>query len=354
MPDVLIGRQGWRHWWATPLVGLAGGYLASLLGWPLPWIIGSLLAVIAARCSGWLIGELPGGRQAGQWLVASGIGLHFTGEVMGQLLGHFSLILAGAFATLLLSLIGVTLLRRAGVDRATAFFASMPGGASEMVNLAQRHDAQIARVAAAHSLRLLLVVLLVPALFTWSLAPTQAPAPAPADWTWLGVLLPGGLLLALLWKRLRQPNPWMLGPLTLCALASVGFDLELGLPPGLGQVGQWLIGCALGCHFDRSFFRSAPGFLARILLFSLLAMASAVLLAEALGWLAGQDATSLMLGMMPGGITELCLTAEALQLSVALVTALQVLRLFLVMFLAEPLFRLWQRLRPVTPSTTTL
>jgi uncharacterized membrane protein AbrB (regulator of aidB expression) len=28
---------------------------------------------------------------------------------------------------------------------------------------------------------------------------------------------------------------------------------------------------------------------------------------------------------------------------VALVTALQVLRLFLVMFLAEPLFRLWQR-----------
>jgi len=48
-----------------------------------------------------------------------------------------------------------------------------------------------------------------------------------------------------------------------------------------------------------------------------------------------------MLGMMPGGITELCLTAEALQLSVALVTACQVLRLFLVMFLAEPLFKLW-------------
>ncbi|MBS7661546.1 AbrB family transcriptional regulator [Pseudomonas lalucatii] len=353
MPDLAASPPGWRRWWATPLVGLAGGYLASLIGWPLPWIIGSLLAVIAARCGGWLIGELPGGRQTGQWLVASGIGLHFTGEVMTQLLGHFALILAGAVGTLLLSLIGIALLRRAGVDRATAFFASMPGGASEMVNLAQRHDAQIARVAAAHSLRLLLVVLLVPALFAWSLTPSQAPAPAPADWTWLGVLLPGGLLLALLWKRLRQPNPWMLGPLTLCALASVGFDLELRLPPGLGQAGQWLIGCALGCHFDRSFFRSAPGFLARILLFSLLAMLGAALLGMLLGLLLGQGASSLMLGMMPGGITELCLTAEALQLSVALVTALQVLRLFLVMFLAEPLFRLWQRLRPVTPSTTT-
>ncbi len=72
-------------------------------------------------------------------------------------------------------------------------------------------------------------------------------------------------------------------------------------------------------------------------------MLVAAALAAGLGWLTALDETSLMLGMMPGGITELCLTAEALQLSVALVTAVQVLRLFLVMFLAEPVFRLWQR-----------
>ncbi|MFG0723680.1 AbrB family transcriptional regulator [Pseudomonas sp. GLN_6] len=342
MPKLHV-LTGWQSWWATPLVGLSGGYLASLIGWPLPWIIGPLLAVIAARCSGWLITELPGGRKTGQWLVSSAIGLHFTHEVFGQLLSHFGVILLGALITLLLSLIGIVLLRRAGLDRATAFFASMPGGASEMVNLAQRHNAETAKVAAAHSLRLLLVVLLIPAIFTWSLPPIAPPAPAAVSWPWLAVLLPGGALLAWLWGRLGQPNPWMLGPLTVCAVASVTFDLHLGLPDGLGQTGQWLIGCALGCHFDRNFFRSAPGFLARILLFSVLAMLAAALLGQGLGWLAGENQNALMLGMMPGGITELCLTAEALHLSVALVTALQVLRLFLVMFLAEPLFRLWQR-----------
>lgn len=342
MPKLHV-LTGWQSWWATPLVGLSGGYLASLIGWPLPWIIGPLLAVIAARCSGWLITELPGGRKTGQWLVSSAIGLHFTHEVFGQLLSHFGVILLGALLTLLLSLIGIVLLRRAGLDRATAFFASMPGGASEMVNLAQRHNAETAKVAAAHSLRLLLVVLLIPAIFTWSLPPIAPPAPAAVSWPWLAVLLPGGALLAWLWGRLGQPNPWMLGPLTICAVASVTFDLHLGLPDGLGQTGQWLIGCALGCHFDRNFFRSAPGFLARILLFCLLAMLAAALLGQGLGWLAGENQNALMLGMMPGGITELCLTAEALHLSVALVTALQVLRLFLVMFLAEPLFRLWQR-----------
>lgn len=333
-----------RGWWPTPLAGAVGGYLASLADWPLPWMVGSLLAVIVVRClANRAFSELPGGRKAGQWLVASGIGLHFTSDVLQQVLSHLPVIVMGAFGTLLLSLIGIAILRRAGVDRATAFFASMPGGASEMVNLALRHDAQPARVAAAHSLRLLLVVLLIPALFTWGLPDVSAPPRAPVDWTWLIGLLAAGAVLAMLWGRLKQPNPWMLGPLTACAVASAGFDLHLGLPQGLGQLGQWLIGCALGCHFDRAFFRSAPGFLARVLAFTLLAMLAAAALGEALGWLAGEDHLSLMLGMMPGGITELCLTAEALQLSVALVTALQVLRLFLVMFLAEPLFKLWNR-----------
>jgi len=212
-----------------------------------------------------------------------------------------------------------------------------------MVVLANRHQAEPARVAAAHSLRLLLVVLIVPALFTWGLPSMEAPAPAPVNWPWLALLLPAGGLLALLWQRLNQPNPWMLGPLTACALASVAFDLHIGLPGWAGALGQWLIGCSLACHFDRPFFRSAPAFLLRILLFTLLAMLFAAALGGALGWMTALDEVSLMLGMMPGGITELCLTAEALQLSVALVTAVQVLRLFLVMFLAEPLFRLWQR-----------
>ena len=330
-------------WWATPLVGALGGWLASLANWPLPWMVGSLLAVIAVRCSGWLVNEIPRGRQTGQWLIASAIGLHFTSEVMQQVLQHFGVILAGALCTLLLSLIGIFILLRSGTDRATAFFSSMPGGASEMVNLASRHAAQPAMVAAAHSMRLLLVVLIIPALFTWSLPPVDAPPPSPVSWPWLAVLLPAGGLLALLWKRLGQPNPWMLGPLTVCAVASATFDLHLGMPEGVGQLGQWLIGCSLGCHFDRPFFRSAPRFMLRILLFTLLAMLAAAGLAEVLGWAATLNQTSLMLGMMPGGITELCLTAEALQLSVALVTALQVLRLFLVMFLAEPLFRVWQR-----------
>lgn len=335
-------------WWLTPLAGAAGGALASLIGWPLPWMVGSLLAVILLRCLGGLdLREVPGARKGGQWLVGTGIGLHFSPAVLEQVLAHGGLLLAGALLTSLTSLIGIALLRAAGHDRATAFFASMPGGASEMVNLGQRNGAQAGEVAAGQSLRLLLVVLLVPALFQWWLgaAPALAQTHGHSQPLALAALLAGGALLALLGQRLRQPNPWLLGPILFAAAGAVWLDQPLSLPPGTSELGQWLIGSALGCHFSREFFRRAPRFLALVLGATLLAMCAAALAAEALGWLGALDQRSLMLGMMPGGIAELSLTAEALALSVPLISGLQVLRLMCVLFLAEPAFRLWQRQR---------
>ncbi len=104
-----------------------------------------------------------------------------------------------------------------------------------------------------------------------------------------------------------------------------------------------LIGSGLGCHFNREFFRRAPSFLARTLLGTALTMLIAALAALALSALTHLDLRSLTLGMMPGGIAEMSLTAEVLQLSVPLVTAMQVMRLLFVLFLAEPLYRRWNK-----------
>ncbi|MCS3466545.1 membrane AbrB-like protein [Pseudomonas sp. JUb42] len=334
-----------KLWLATPLVGLAGGYLASQVGWPLPWMIGSLLAIILVRClTPWQLAEIPGGRKCGQWIVGIGIGLHFTPVVMEQVLAHFGLIFFGALVTSVSSVVGVWLMRRTGEDRATAFFSSMPGGSGEMVNLGARNGAQLSSVAAAQSLRVLAVVLCVPAIFKYLLG-NGAPNPqtGTVDWTWLVLLFPAGALLAWGWQRLKQPNPWLFGPLLLSAAISIAWNLHIALPPGGSQIGQWLIGSGLGCHFNRSFFRRAPSFMARTLLGTALTMLIAALAALALSAMTHLDLRSLTLGMMPGGIAEMSLTAEVLQLSVPLVTAMQVMRLLFVLFLAEPLFRYWDR-----------
>ena len=200
----------------------------------------------------------------------------------------------------------------------------------------------LSQVAAAQSLRVLAVVLCVPALFKFLLGDgVPLNHTGSVSWGWLALIAPLGVAVALLWQRLRQPNPWLFGPLLVAATVSLAGNLQIALPNGASQIGQWLIGSGLACHFNRAFFRRAPSFLGRTLMATALCMAIAASAAWVLSMMTALDLRSLTLGMMPGGIAEMSLTAETLQLSVPLVTALQVMRLILVLFLAEPLFRLW-------------
>jgi uncharacterized membrane protein AbrB (regulator of aidB expression) len=54
---------------------------------------------------------------------------------------------------------------------------------------------------------------------------------------------------ALLCVWLRTPLPWLIGPLVAVALASM-LHGRLESPPGGRQVGQWIIGVALGLYFS--------------------------------------------------------------------------------------------------------
>jgi len=288
-----------RPWMLTPLAGAFGGWLAQLLGWPLPWMIGALLGVATLRCLGCSTLAVPNGIKLGQWILGIGIGLHFNRAVLEQILAHLGLVLAGSLLTLLTCSIGITLHRRAGVDFATAYFASMPGGANEMVNLGERHGATLQNVAAAQSLRMTLVLLGIPATYAWLFAGGQTaglPHPGP-DAAWLALLLVLGGLLALLLQRWRFPNAWQLGALLTSILFSIAFDLHIGLPAGAGEFGQWLMGSALGCHFERTFFRRAPAFLLRTLLATLAAILLALPIALTMSWASGLDARALLLGI---------------------------------------------------------
>lgn len=334
-------------WWATPLVGVAGGWLADILDWPLPGMIGAMLAVAFMRClTPWRIGEIPHGRKAGQFIVGLGIGMYIDDEVSAHVAQHFDLMVVATVLTVLASLIPMALLRAAGEDRPTAFFSSMPGGSAEMVNLARRNGAQEDSVAAAQTLRLTMVVLCAPALvkFLFHGEPDLAP-PLAVDWRWIAFLVPVGLVVSALWQRLRQPNPWLLGPLLVSALVSLITDVQVGFPKEVRNFAQVLIGAGLGALLSREFFLRAHGFILRTVLGTGILMTIAVVLALALSYVSALNLPSMMLGMMPGGIAEMSLTAEALNLSAPMVVAMQMLRVLVVLFCAEPLFRRWQKAR---------
>ena len=332
-----------QYWLVTLMVGALGGSLASWAGWPLPWVIGALVAVLLTRCAGGQVPEVPYGRQAGQVIVAVAIGCHFTLPVMQQVAAHLGLIMLAVSLTLVLALGSVLILHRWGVPLGTAFFALMPANSSEMVHLGRQRQADAGFIAAAHSIRLLLILLTVPAVVTFGVPHVAAQPALPVIWPWLVFILATGWLAALGFKQCNLPNPWTFGPFLICAVGVGCNNLSMSMPGWLSGTGQLLIGCALGVAFDRSFLRRAPGFLSKVLLLLAGSVMATALAAWALGTWLEMPWLSLALGMMPGSAPEMSLTAEALGLAVTLVTAMQVIRMLLIQAACLPLYRLLTR-----------
>jgi membrane AbrB-like protein len=346
--DTTPPRPSPRRIAATLALGTLAGWLAQALGVPLPWMIGPLFAVAGAQMAGARLLPLPGGHHAGQWVIGAALGLYFSPLVVAQLAAHAPLVGGAALAALALgALCALLTLRVARVDAPTAFFASLPGGASEMAQLADRWGGAADRIAAAHALRIVLVVSVVPFALTFAGAQgadVYAPLARSVDWARFPLLVAASLAGVALFKLLRIANAWVLGP-----LLGVGWltalDVPLSaLPGGLVNGGQLLIGCALGCRFAPEFFRAAPRFMAAAALSALLlSIALGVMLALALAAWSDVPLETLALATAPGGVAEMCITAKVLQLGVPLVTACHVLRLAVLTLGAAPAFALFRR-----------
>jgi uncharacterized protein len=332
----------------TLTLAALAGLGAQAVRLPLPWMVGPLFLIAGLCAAGVPLRALPGGRQMGQWAIGTALGLYFTPVVVAELGHHLGVVIGTALAALLVGGLCAVLTRKlAGVDGPTAFFASLPGGASEMAHLAERWGGAVDRIAAAHALRVLLVVGSVPVVLTLSGvlgSDLYVPLAKTVDSARIPLLVAVGLLGAGTLVVLRVANAWILGPLFGVALCTAQGIALSALPVGVVNAGQLLIGCALGVRFSREFFRSAPRFMAVAALTALLSMTLAAALAGALAWFSSVPLATLVLATAPGGVSEMCITAKVLQLGVPLVTACHVLRVVVLTVGAPYGYRLFARL----------
>jgi membrane AbrB-like protein len=345
---------------ATLALGWLAARLCVALHTPLPWMIGPLLISSLLGIAGLPLAASTRLRNGGQWVIGMALGLYFTPAVTAQMLALAPLMLLGAGWALLIGHGYFRLLRAASpqVDVATAYFASVIGGAAEMAVFAEQHGARIDLVTASHSLRVLIVVVSIP--FGYQFAGIHGDAPAVfgavthVDAAGLTLLLALTGLGCALMKRLRQPNPWVLGALAVAGLLTANGVHLSAMPGWLSAAAQLAIGVSLGSRFTPAFLHTAPRWLAAVALGSLAMIAASGAFAWALARLVGLDAATVFLGHSPGGIAEMCITAKVLGLGVALVTAFHVVRYVVVLMLAGPIYTRWvaraPRLRPCAPS----
>lgn len=339
----------------TLLLALAAAWLCVTLHTPLPWMIGPLLATSIASLFGAPTRSWPPLRNGGQWLIATSLGLYFTPQVTALVASlWWAILLAIAWALALGWGFGRWLHARhaqriggdPGAAWATTYFAGSIGGASEMTLLAERENGRSDLVAAAHTVRLVIVTVLVPFVFQYSglhgLDPTL-PGARTVQYGGLALLLALCLVGAWLMSKTGRANPWFMGALLVSmGLTMAGIEWS-AMPRELTNAAQLVIGVSLGVRFQREFLHAAPKWLLDVALGTVVMIVLCALFAWVLSWGTHLHFSTLVLGTSPGGIAEMAITAKVLQLGVPVVTAFQVCRLVAVLVLVAPLYR---RVRP--------
>ena len=345
----------------TLLLALAAAGLCVYLRTPLPWMIGPLLVTaVVSMFSGATQSWTPL-RNVGQWTIGCALGLYFTPQVVALVAGLWWAIALNIVWALGLGLGFGAWLHRVhygpgrfhvkGLSRITTYFAAPIGAASEMTMMAERHGAQTDLVASAHSLRVLLVTLIIPFGFQWAgLHGLDATLPGARVVEW-----PGLALLALLtgigcWAmvKLERTNPWFIGALLVSLLLTANGVTLSAIPQPLSNAAQLVIGISLGVRFTRGFVHMAPRWLGSVALATVVMIVLCAAFAWGLAQFTHLHWATLLLGTSPGGIAEMSITAKVLQLGVPLVTAFHVTRLAAVLLLAEPMYR-WFYAEDTTP-----
>jgi uncharacterized protein len=331
-------------------VATAGGAVAFLLGIPLPWMVGSLLAAAGLAWSR-EVRTPEAARPAALLVLGLGLGQTFSAPVLAAVGGvlHW-LVLAAALSIASGLVVARLFVRLAQVDARTGYFCAVPGGIVVMAVLAQRAGVSVAPVTLAQTLRMVVVVLLYPPLLALTASPAAGAFSIPRPEVWLPglvLLLAVALVVALLVRRSGFANPWLFGPCLLTiALAATG-QLPSGVPVWLVDAAQVAMGAALGQKLTRRFLLSSQ----RLALASVAAVFALALLlsllAVALGLASGLPVAAVVLGMAPGGMPEMAITAKALDLAVPLVLGFHLVRTLSANLLVGPIFRLGQRWRLV-------
>ena len=347
LPDKKSRLQLW--WWlGLGTASVAAGYLAQMIRLPGGWLIGPLLVAIIA---GLARPEHP--RVSSPWFIAAQavigtiLASRFRPDVLPLAAANWLPILLAVTATLGMGLgSGILLARISPIDRKTATFGTLPGGASSMVAMSVDMKADSRIVALMQYTRVVLVVLSASLLARFVLHPSGAsnypvqgiPSGAISPHLWRVYVPTLTLAVVGAWagRRIRLPAGGLVGPLILGIVTS-GMGVLVPLWPfGVPQAAYIIMGLYVGLLFDGASLRQAGRLIPIILANALALMAVCAATGKIFSVLTGTDYLTGYLATTPGGVDSIAVVALGSGSNVSLILTVQMMRL-LAIVIAGPL-----------------
>ncbi|WP_088104489.1 AbrB family transcriptional regulator [Halalkalibacter urbisdiaboli] len=320
-------------------IAIGMGAVFSWLHIPAGWLLGSLLTGMVAAL---FIKKLffPDSLfKISLAIIGGNIGFMVIPE---QFLTYHTLL--GPFLlTLIITLISSLLLGRmmkkfSTLNHNTAFFCCLPGGASEVIALSKEYGADQRIVAAFHTTRITLFVLLVPFIVGIQ-TPNTGTVSTPIQWganLSALVALPFIVFLTIYFgTRVRFPGSALFFAIALGFTAHQWIIPSSEMPLFVTGMAQALMGAIIGMRFDKETFAE----LRRIGAISALTLAlyfcMSFGLASIFFVLTPTPFFTSLLSIVPAGAAEMASTATALKIEPTMVATLQMIRV-LALFLTLP------------------
>jgi membrane AbrB-like protein len=349
------GREGWLgplDLAAVLVVGVAATVGFSMLGVPSPALFAGLAVGLARALTLERRVDVPRAAMTGVHVVIGVmVGTLIQVETLVAIARDWPAVVLVTVSTLVLSLAaGQLMALRRGISRVTGAFSMVAGGATGITVMARELGADERMVAVLQYLRVLLIVLTLPAVavLVFSADPGAASGAAaevgPGWWTDLGFTLGCGLVGTALATLLRVPVASMLGPMLVAAALDLGgLSGGAGAPYPFTDVAFLLIGLQVGLNFTRASLRMVSRALPLALAVLVVLTLACAGLGVALAATTGVSPLDGYLATTPGGMNAVLVIATATGADTTFVLAVQVLRLFAMLLSAPLIARLLRR-----------
>jgi membrane AbrB-like protein len=333
------------------LAAFLGGWLFFALSLPLPWVLGSMAAILMWKSVLPPAAKVPVILKNGS-LVVLGVlfGLQFTSSTIQQVTPYLLPYLAVTAVTIGCCIgLGVLFAQWTATDKVSSIFGFIPGGLTEMVVTGEAVGAKPGTIVFLQTIRLLSVLSLVPFLVTMWFTPSVGP-PMLGTSPSVGVLLTSAPL-AYLWYFIPVAGAWLLRKvvpasyvmipmLTTAILHIMGIPLH-AIANEWVVVAQVIVGIGLGESVSFKELRAMGRQWWRVLALVSAMLALSMTFGVFLNLITSMDLPTALLSVAPGGLIEMALTATSVGADAAVVTSLQMVRLYTIIGVVPFLLKLW-------------
>jgi len=313
-------------------IAAVGVMVFEVLGLPLPFLFGPMAACLIAALSGVPLKEPKPFSVASRCILGVAVGASITPALLAQVPAMTGTVVLVPIYVIVIGLVGVPFFTRVfGYDRATAYFASMPGGLQDMVYFGAEAGGKPRTISLVQASRLLIITTTVPILLSQVYGVTFSGSIGTHIWEMpvlelliMALAALGGWWIAV---KLRLFGPALFGPFLLSAILSLVGILHFRPPAEAILFAQFFVGIGVGVHYVGTTLRELRHDVLAGIFFALLLAVLATIFTVIAHLVGGAPTIESFLSFAPGGQAEMAVVALVTGADLGFVVVHHVVRL---------------------------